>query len=60
MFLKYTHFQTISNIPECAKAHLHLHQSRMLKFSGGGPRNPRYPGREEGKGNGGSGTEKGS
>jgi len=41
-------------MPECAKTH--LQQSRISKFSGGGPRTPLFKGRG-GKGNGGEERE---
>jgi len=44
-------------MPECAKTH--LQQSRISKFSGGGPRNPLLQGEgREGEGSGGEGGER--
>jgi len=51
---KNTHLQTPFCMPECAKTH--LQQSRISKFSGGGPPDPLFKGRG-GKGKGGEERE---
>ena len=55
---KNTHLQTPFCTPECAKTH--LQQSRNSKFSGGGPPDPLFKGREgKGRRGRGKGSEEG-